>query len=86
MKKNESDVIQECLDKFIECANTLKDDGIAPKIVSHAMMCASTVYTTYALTGNEGYLSDADQNKVVSVYKQELQRIQSIKKANREQS
>ena len=86
MAKTESEVIQECLDKFIECANTLKDDGIAPKLVSHAMMCASTVYITYALTGNDGYLTDTDQDKVVAVYKQELQRIQAVKKANQGQS
>ena len=84
MKKPENEVIQECLDKFVEYANTLKDEGIEPKLVSHAMMCASTVYVTYALAGNDGYLADADQDKVVGVYKMELQRIQAIKKSNRD--
>ncbi len=84
MKKPENEVIKECLDKFIEYANTLKDEGIEPKLVSHAMMCASTVYITYALAGNDGYLADADQDKVVGVYKTELQRIQTIKKSNQE--
>ncbi len=84
MKKPENEVIQECLDKFIECANTLKDKGIEPKLVSHAMMCASAVYITYALAGNDGYLADKDQNRVVGVYKKELQRIQAIKKSNRD--
>ena len=84
MKKTENEVIKECLDKFIKYANTLKDEGIEPKLVSHAMMCASTVYTTYALAGNDGYLADADQDKVVGVYKTELQRIQAIKKSNRD--
>ena len=82
MTKTENEVIQECLDKFIECANTLKDDGIKPKLVSHAMMCASTVYITYALAGNDGYLADADQDRVVDVYKKELQQIQAIKQRN----
>ena len=84
MKKPENEVIKECLDKFIEYANTLKDEGIEPKLVSHAMMRASTVYITYALAGNDGYLADADVDKVVGVYKMELQRIQAIKKSNRD--
>ena len=82
MTKTESEVIEECLDRFIECANTLKDDGIDPKLVSHAMMCASTVYITYALAGNDGYLADKDQDRVVGVYKNDLQRIQTIKQSH----
>ena len=82
MTKTENEVIQECLDKFIECANTLKDNGIEPKLVSHAMMCASTVYITYALAGNDGCLTDTGQDQLVAVYKQELQRIQAAKKNN----
>ena len=82
MTKTENEVIQECLDKFIECANTLKDNGIEPKLVSHAMMCASTVYITYALAGNDGCLTDTGQDQLVGVYKQELQRIQAAKKNN----
>ena len=82
MTRSDSEVIHECLNKFIDYANALKDDGIDPKIVPHAMMCASTVYSTYALAGNDGCLTDTGQDQLVGVYKQELQRIQATKKNN----
>lgn len=80
MAKSDSEVIQDCRDRFIDLANSLKDEGIDIKLISHALMSASSVYTTFALAGNEGGLTESGIEKVVAVYKQELERVQRVKK------
>ena len=82
MTKSDNEVHQECVDRFVDLANTLKNEGIDMKIVSHGLMSASCVYTTYTLGGNEGGLNESDVEKVADVYKRELGRIQPIKKDN----
>ena len=82
MTKSDNEIHQECVDRFVDLANTLKDEGIDIKIVSHGLMSASCVYTTYSLGGNEGGLNESGVEKVTDVYKRELGRIQQIKKRN----
>jgi hypothetical protein len=81
MTKTDNELVQECLDRFIELANTIKDEGVDIKLISHALMSASSTYTTYAYAGNEGGLTPSGVDKVVEVYKRELERIQQLKKA-----
>ena len=81
MAKSESEVIQNCRDRFIDLANSLKDEGNDTKMISHALMSASSVYTTFALAGNEGGLTDSGIEKVIAVYRKELERIQRVKKS-----
>jgi hypothetical protein len=80
MTKSETDIYRKCLDRFIDLANTLKDEGIDIKVISHALMSASGAYTTYALGGNDGGLTESGVEKVTEVYKRELERIQQVKK------
>lgn len=82
MTKSDSEIHQECVDRFVDLANTLKDEGIDIKVVSHGLMSASCVYTTYTLSGNGGGLNQSGVEKVADVYKRELERIQRIKKDN----
>ena len=82
MAISENEIHGECLDRFIDLANTLKDEGIDIKIISHALMSASGTYTTYTLGGNDGGLTESGVEKVANVYKLELERIQQVKKAN----
>ena len=49
-------------------------------MVSHGRMSASGYYTTYALGGNGGALSDLGIDKVTAAYRRELERIQKLKK------
>lgn len=80
MSKSENELVQECVDRFIDLANTIKDEGTDIKLISHALMSASGVYTTYAYAGNEGGLTHAGVEKVVDVYRRELERVQELKK------
>ena len=82
MTKIGSKVHTECVTRFIDLANTMKDEGIEIQAVSHALMSASGLYTTYTLGGNEGGLTDSGVEKVSLVYKHELERLQKSKKEN----
>ncbi|MEM9253867.1 MAG: DUF3144 domain-containing protein [Pseudomonadota bacterium] len=79
MAENSSETHQQCVERFIELANGMRDEGIDPNMVSHSLMSASGVYTSYVIGGNEGGLTETGIDKVVDVYRQELQRIESIK-------
>jgi hypothetical protein len=70
----------QCVNRFIDLANAMKDEGIEIQVVSHALMSASGIYTTYALGGNEGGLTASGVDKVSAVFKQELERIQESRK------
>jgi hypothetical protein len=84
MSKTEQEHHQSCLNRFIEVANQMKDEGVPPKVVSTAMMSASAVYATFVVTGNTGGLTESGVDKVTAAYKQHLQRVQEIRKAQDE--
>ena len=78
--KTDHQINIECLNRFIDLANSIKDEGVDIKMVSHGLMSASGYYTTYALGGNGGALSDLGIDKVTAAYRRELERIQKLKK------
>lgn len=71
---------QLCTGQFIELANKLKDEGHDTKLVSAALMAASGVYATYTAAGNSGALEASGVDKVVNLYKRNLEHIQETKK------
>ena len=80
MTKIDKKIHMQCVNRFIGLANAIKDEGIEIQVVSHALMSASGVYTTYALGGNEGGLTASGVEKVSAVFKEELERIQQSRK------
>ena len=78
--KTDTEMYTDCLNRFIALANTIKDEGVDIKLISHGLMSASGFYTTYALGGNEGGLTASGIEKVTTTYKQELERIQEAKR------
>lgn len=82
MAKSEEDQVMDAINRFIDQANTLKDDGVDINVVSAALMSASCIYATYAAGGNEGGLTEKGIDKVAGAYRSELERIQLIKKQN----
>ena len=84
MAKTDSELLHECMQRFIELANTMKDDGIGTNVVSSGLMSASGVYATYAMGGNDGTLSPSGVDKVTEAYKHQLEQIQEAKKARSE--
>lgn len=73
-----------CTKKFIELANELKDAGNEPQLVSAALMAASGVYATYVTAGNTGGLEPSGVDKVVMMFRRNLEHIQERKREDGE--
>lgn len=71
----------QCTQKFIELANELKDQGHDLQLVSAALMAASGIYATFITAGNTGGLQPSGVDKVVMMYRRNLEHIQERKKA-----
>lgn len=74
----------ECTSKFIDLANELKDLGHSPQVISAALMAASGIYATFISAGNAGGLQPSGVDKVVMMYRRNLEHIQERKKAERD--
>ena len=74
----------ECTTKFITLANELKDMGHSPQLVSAALMAASGIYATFTISGNTGGLQPSGVDKVVMMYRRNLEHIQERKKEESE--
>ena len=74
----------ECTHKFINLANELKDEGHSPQLISAALMAASGIYATFITAGNTGGLQPSGVDKVVLMYRRNLEYIQERKKAEKE--
>ena len=70
----------QCTHRFIDLANEMKSEGMDIQLVSAALMTASGIYATYTGAGNEGALHESGINKVVDMYRQNLEFIQKRKK------
>jgi len=84
MSDNQSEQHFTCMNRFIELANTLKDEGIPVAVVNWAMMTASAHYATYSVAGNSGGLNDSGIEKITDAYRQNLRQVQDAKKAQLE--
>lgn len=78
----------ECVNRFIELANTMTNDGASRAVVSSGLMTACAVYATYIVTGNEGALRESGIEKITNLFKEELSQVQhaKIEQASREGS
>lgn len=82
MSDTQSDQHHECMNKFIELANELKNGGVSTQVVSWAMMTASAYYVTYSVAGNSGGLNESGIEKITDAYRQNLRQVQEAKKAD----
>ena len=74
----------KCTRQFIDLANELKDAGQDPQLISAALMAASGIYATYITAGNTGGLQPSGVDKIVMMYRRNLEHIQERKKAENE--
>jgi len=81
---SDKDSHNECTQKFISLANELRDIGHTPQLVSAALMAASGIYATFISAGNDGGLQPSGVDKVVLMYRRNLEHIQERKKAEKE--
>lgn len=77
---NDMDLHNDCTRRFIELANEMKESGTDIRIVSAALMASSGIYATYTVAGNAGALEPTGVDKVVAMFRQNLEHIQKRKK------
>jgi hypothetical protein len=73
-----------CTTRFIKLANELKDLGYDPQLVSAALMAASGIYATFITAGNKGGLQPSGVDKVVMMFRRNLEHIQERKREENE--
>ena len=71
----------KCTHKFINLANEMKNEGYDPQLISAALMAASGIYATFVTAGNTGGLQPSGVDKIVMMYRRNLEHIQERKKA-----
>ncbi len=85
MEVSDSQYHQKCMQRFVDLANSMKNEGVPTRVISAALMTASGVYTTYTVAGNAGGLNDSGIDKVTEAYRQNLQNIQQAKREEQQQ-
>ena len=68
------------MQRFIDLANEIKDEGEEPRVLAVALTRASCVYSTYVIAGNQGGLNESGVEKLTDVYRQQLNEIQILKR------
>ena len=76
----------QCVNRFIELANAMANEGKSREMVSSGLMTACAVYATYVVTGNDGALRESGVDKLTDLFKKELAQVQEakIKQAQKE--
>lgn len=86
MTRSDPELHQDIMNRFIALANQVKDEGMDIKLISSAMMSASSVYETFVHVGNTGGLTESGVDKVVAKYRAHLERYQEIRRLEDEQA
>lgn len=75
----------ECMQRFIDLANAMKDEGTPVNVVSWALMTACGIYATYSVVGNDGGLNPSGVDKVADAFRQNLLNIQALRRHQQEE-
>ncbi len=86
MEKTDEEIHAQCMQRFIDLANSMKDDGIETGVVSAGLMTASAVYTTYVFAGNEGRVAPEGITKLKEAYGVQLEWVQKAKAAKQSEA
>ncbi len=82
MAKSDAEYHHECMNRFIELGNKMKEEGVGTHVVSAALMSASAVYSTYVAVGNTGGLNPSGIDKIVDAYRHQMEQVQASRKAD----
>jgi len=77
---SDSELHNQATHRFIDLANKMKEEGQDIQLISAALMSASGVYVTYAAAGNNGVLQPSGLEKVMDLYRRNLEHIQLRKR------
>lgn len=81
MARTDAEQHHDVMNRFIEFANGIKDEGVGTHVISAALMSASAVYATYVAAGNQGGLSPSGVDKIVDAYRHQMAQVQAARKA-----
>lgn len=80
MARTDEDIYLATMQRFLDLANSIKDEGVEPRLVSAGLMMASATYATYAIAGNDGRLTPEGTAKLAEAYKQQVDQVQLAKR------
>jgi len=81
MAKTDAEQHHEVMNRVIEFANGIKDEGVGTHVISAALMSASAVYATYVAAGNQGGLNPSGVDKIVDAYRHYMEQVQAARQA-----
>ena len=84
MAKTDQQQYMDTMQRFLDLANSIKTEGVEPRLVSAGLMTASAMYATYAIAGNDGRLTPEGTAKLTEAYKQQVDQVQLAKKEKTE--
>lgn len=76
MTKSDDQLHYECMHRFIELANKIKNEGVSNHVVSAGLITASCAFATFTAIGNSGRLNESAINRISEGYRQQLERLQ----------
>ncbi len=74
-------VHQDAMNRFIELANQMAEEGIQRNLVGAALLTAAGLYSSYVVSGNDGGLNESGIDKLTAMFKRELERVEEAKQA-----
>ena len=72
---------QEAMNRFIELANQMNEEGIQRNLVGAALLTAAGLYSSFVVGGNDGGLNESGIEKLTTMFKRELERVEAAKQA-----
>lgn len=85
MADDQTNQHDDCMQRFIDLANEMKDEGTPVNVVSWSLMSACALYATYSVVGNDGGLKASGIDKVADAFRQNLQNMQTLRRRQQEQ-
>jgi len=80
-KKEDAKKYQRMVNRFVNLANNMRAEGNEVPQITSAFMTACGIYTTYAVAGNQGGLTDSGVEKMARLFELRLHEVQQMKRA-----
>lgn len=72
---------QDAMNRFIDLANQMHEEGIQRNLVGAALLTAAGVYSSFVVGGNSGGLNASGIEKLTTMFKRELERVEAAKQS-----
>lgn len=80
MAQTTAEIHRDLMNRFIDMANTMKEEEAPLNVIASALMSASAVYATYSVVGNNGALEDSGVEKMTDAYREHVKQVQVLRK------